>query len=70
MAQPHRGFIMSDEQKRQPVNAREEEMDKNEAASSIDNGVGQFVAEASVSVYDETPLFDPDEYPVEQRKRF
>ncbi len=43
-------------------------MDKNEIASSIDHGVGQFVAEASISIDDETPLFDLSAYPEEQRE--
>ena len=43
-------------------------MDKNEIASSIDNGVGQFVAEASISVIDAVPLIDISEYPKEQHE--
>ncbi len=39
----------------------------NSAASSIDNGVGQFEAEASMAVVDAVPLFDVSEYPEEQR---
>ena len=43
-------------------------MDNNVYASSIDNGVGQFVAEASIDVTDETPLFELTAYPEEQRE--
>ena len=43
-------------------------MDNNAYASSLDNGVGQFAAEASIDVTDETPLFEPSEYPKEQRE--
>lgn len=42
-------------------------MDKNLAVDSIDNGIGKFNAEASITVDDLTPLFDPDEYPEEMR---
>ncbi|MBP5414224.1 MAG: sensor domain-containing diguanylate cyclase [Lachnospiraceae bacterium] len=38
-------------------------MDKKSVADSIDNGVGQFAAEASMAVDDETPLFDISAYP-------
>ena len=42
-------------------------MDNNSYASSIDNGIGQFAAEASNEVIDETPLFDISAYPEDQR---
>ena len=42
-------------------------MDKNAKAASIDNGVGQFAAEASIEVDDLVPLFDVSAYPEEQR---
>ncbi len=41
-------------------------MDKNDSVSSLENGVGQFTAEASVAVIDETPLFDLSAYPRDQ----
>ena len=40
-------------------------MDKNKAAKSIDKGVGQFAAEDSILIEDETPLFDITAYPEE-----
>ncbi|MBR6325816.1 MAG: sensor domain-containing diguanylate cyclase [Lachnospiraceae bacterium] len=43
-------------------------MDKKDYESSIDNGVGQFAAEASTEVTDEIPLFEPSAYPEEQRE--
>lgn len=43
-------------------------MNKNTAVESIDKGVGQFMAEASVDVDDLTPLFDLSEYPKEQHE--
>ena len=43
-------------------------MDKNTIVDSIDNGVGQFDAEASVTVDDVTPLFDLSDYPEEQQE--
>ena len=42
-------------------------MDKNSIVESIDAGVGQFAAEASIIVDDEIPLFDVYAYPEEQR---
>ncbi len=42
-------------------------MDNSSIADSIDNGVGQFAAEASIEVDDLVPLFDPAAYPEEQR---
>ncbi len=42
-------------------------MDKTTTANSIDNGVGQFVAEASIEVTDVVPLFDVSAYPPEQK---
>ena len=41
--------------------------DKKTAAESIDYGVGQFNAEAGVTVDDAVPLFDAADYPEEQR---
>jgi diguanylate cyclase (GGDEF)-like protein/PAS domain S-box-containing protein len=41
--------------------------DKKTAAESIDYGVGQFNAEAGVTVDDAVPLFDAANYPEEQR---
>ena len=43
-------------------------MNKKDYASSIDNGVGQFVAEASTEVIDEIPLFELSAYPEDQRE--
>ncbi len=43
-------------------------MDKTTTANSIDNGVGQFVAEASIEVTDVVPLFDVSAYPPEQQE--
>lgn len=43
-------------------------MNKKTAVESIDKGVGQFMAEASVDVDDLTPLFDLSEYPKEQHE--
>ena len=40
-------------------------MDKNTAANSIDNSIGQFAAEASIAIEDFTPLFDMNDYPEE-----
>ena len=42
-------------------------MDTTEAVHKIDNGVGQFVAEASAEIEDVTPLFDVSAYPPEQQ---
>ena len=42
-------------------------MEKNEAADSIDYGIGKFAAEAGITVDDLTPLFDVSSYPEEQR---
>jgi len=41
-------------------------MDVNDAAKSIDNGVGRFAVEAGATVDDLTPLFDISAYPEEQ----
>lgn len=38
-------------------------MDQKNVAGSIDNGIGQFVAEASQAVDNVTPLFDISDYP-------
>ena len=43
-------------------------MEKNEIAESIDNGVGQFAAEASIIVDDLSPLFDLSDYPEEMHE--
>ena len=43
-------------------------MEKNEAAESIDKGIGQFVAEASIEIEDASPLFDCSDYPKEQQE--
>ena len=43
-------------------------MDKNGIMDSINNSVGQFVAEASIEVDDVSPLFDISEYPEEQHE--
>ncbi len=43
-------------------------MNKKDYASSIDNGLGQFVAEASIEVIDEIPLFELSAYPEDQRE--
>ncbi len=43
-------------------------MDKNTIVDSIDNGVGQFEAEASITVDDVAPLFDLSDYPEEQHE--
>ena len=43
-------------------------MDKTTTANSIDNGVGQFAAEASIEVTDAVPLFDVSAYPPEQQE--
>ena len=43
-------------------------MDKDIIAESIDNGVGQFAAEASVIIDDEVALFDLSDYPEEQQE--
>ena len=43
-------------------------MDTQSAADSIDNGVGQFTAEASATVLDPTPLFDLSDYPEEMHE--
>ncbi len=40
-------------------------MDKETIRESIDKGIGQFAAEASVLVEDTSPLFDVSEYPAE-----
>ena len=40
-------------------------MDKKSVADSIDNGIGQFAAEASIVIDDVTPLFDISAYPEE-----
>ena len=42
--------------------------DNKEIASSIDNGVGQFAAEASIAVEDASPLFDISAYPEEMHE--
>ncbi len=43
-------------------------MNKNASANSIDNGIGQFVAEDSITVDDAAPLFDISAYPKEQQE--
>ncbi len=43
-------------------------MDNKSAAKSIDNGIGQFGAEASIVVDDDTPLFDLSAYPKEMHE--
>ncbi len=43
-------------------------MDKDIIAESIDNGVGQFAAEASAIIDDEVALFDLSDYPEEQQE--
>ena len=43
-------------------------MEKKEIAESIDNGVGQFAAEASIIVDDLSPLFDLSDYPEEMHE--
>ena len=43
-------------------------MDNSAVVNTLDKGVGQFVAEASIDVTDETPLFDVSEYPEDQRE--
>ncbi len=43
-------------------------MINDSVVDSIDNGVGNFVAEESITVDDEIPLFDPADYPEEQRE--
>ena len=43
-------------------------MDNTKVANSIDHGVGQFVAEASIEVDDTIPLFDVSEYPPQQQE--
>ena len=43
-------------------------MDKKISVESIDGGIGQFAAEASIVVDDETPLFDLSDYPEEQHE--
>ncbi len=40
-------------------------MDKRSPSDIIDGGIGQFAAEASVTIDDVTPLFDPSAYPEE-----
>ncbi len=40
-------------------------MDKKSVADNIDNGIGQFAAEASIVIDDVTPLFDISAYPEE-----
>ena len=42
--------------------------DNKEIASSIDNGVGQFAAEANIAVEDASPLFDISAYPEEMHE--
>ncbi len=42
--------------------------DNKEIVSSIDNGVGQFAAEASIVVEDASPLFDISAYPEEMHE--
>jgi diguanylate cyclase (GGDEF)-like protein/PAS domain S-box-containing protein len=39
------------------------QMDRNDIANSIDNGVGQFAAEESITIDDFAPLFDISAYP-------
>ena len=43
-------------------------MDNKSIAESIDNGVGQFSAEATITVEDLIPLFDLSDYPEEQHE--
>ena len=43
-------------------------MDNSAVVNTLDKGVGQFVAEASIDVTDVTPLFDVSEYPEDQRE--
>ena len=43
-------------------------MEKNEMTESIDNGVGQFAAEASIIIDDLSPLFDLSDYPEEMHE--
>ena len=43
-------------------------MDNTTVANSIDHGVGQFVAEASIEVDDTIPIFDVSEYPPQQQE--
>lgn len=43
-------------------------MDKQSIVEDLDNGVGQFEAEAGSVVEDEVPLFDLTEYPKEQQE--
>ena len=43
-------------------------MDNTTVANSIDHGIGQFVAEASIEVDDTIPLFDVSAYPPQQQE--
>ena len=43
-------------------------MDNTTVANSIDHGIGQFVAEASIEVDDTIPLFDESAYPPQQQE--
>lgn len=43
-------------------------MEKNEALENLEKGAGRFVAEDSAAIVDETPLFNADDYPKEQRE--
>ena len=43
-------------------------MEKNKAVESIDNGIGQFLAEDSIEVDDLEPLFDVSAYPEDERE--
>ena len=43
-------------------------MDKRSPSDRIDGGIGQFAAEAGVTIDDVTPLFDPSAYPEEMHE--